>query len=333
MMKKFIFLLVLFIIGGFALVGCGESSNDEDILKVALAIPGSKTDGGWSQVAYDGLLQIEDELGAEISINENTQAADYEKIFSNYAKDGNDIVIGHGFQFGDAALAIADDYPDTFFIITSSTVTNGTNVGSISNFNLQAGFLQGALAALMTETGTVGAIGGTQIPTIVKTVVGFELGAEYINPSINNLSAIIGSDNDANIAKEQALTFYNQGADVVMANANAAGRGVFVAAEEGGHYAIASIAAEYDKYPNGLLASTKVDMSISLLLVAEKIKEGEYEASAEMYGVKEGIVDLTYNPNLEETIPKEVKDEMDDIKDKLSSGEIDVLELAPEEYR
>lgn len=332
MMKKSLF-LVFAIIAAIALVGCGNTAEKEETFKVALVINGSKTDGGWSQIAYDGLLKAEEKLDADISVSENTKASDFEKVFRTYAKDGNNLIIGHGFEFGDAAMAVADEFPDVMFVITSSTVTNGKNLGSVSNFNLQAGFLQGSLAALMTKTNVVGSIGGKEIPTIVKSLVGFELGAKYINPNIKVLSAVTGDGDDANKSKEQALTFISQGADVIMANANAAGRGVYVAAEEKGVYAIASISGEFDVYIKGLIASTKVDMSTSIFQVAEKVQKGTYKASAEMYGVKEGIVALVYSPKLESKIPKDVLDKMDDINDKLKSGEIDVIKLAPEQYK
>lgn len=332
MMKK-ILLLALALFAATALVGCGKTAEKNEAFKVALVINGSKTDGGWSQIAYDGLLKVEDKLDAEISVSENTKASDFEKVFRSYAKEGNNLIIGHGFEFGDAALAVADEFPDVMFVITSSTVTNGKNVGSVSNFNLQAGFLQGSLAALMTKTNVVGCIGGKEIPTIVKTLVGFDLGAKYVNPNIKVLSAVTGDGDDANKSKEQALSFISQGADVLMANANAAGRGVYVAAEEKGVWAIASISGEFDTYTKGLIASTKVDMSTSIFQVAEKVKEGNYKAAAEMYGVKEGIVALVYSPKLETKIPKDVQDKIDDIKDKLKSGEIDVIKLAPEQYK
>ena len=332
MMKKGL-VLVMAIFAAIALVGCGKTAEKKETFKVALAINGSKTDGGWSQIAYNGLLKIEEKLGAEISVSENTKASDMEKVFRNYAKEGNNLVIGHGFEFGDAAMAVADEFPDVMFIVTSSTVTNGKNVGSVSNFNLQAGFLQGALAALMTETNVVGSIGGKEIPTIVKTLVGFELGAKYINPNIKVLSAVTGDADDANKSKEQALSFISQGADVLMANANAAGRGVYVAAEEKGVWAIASISGEFDAYTKGLIASTKVDMSTSIFQVAEKVQAGTYKAAAENYGVKTGIVDLVYSPTLGSNIPQDVQDKITDIKEKLSSEEIDVLKLAPAEYR
>lgn len=326
-MKKGL-LLLLAVMAAFALVGCGKTAEKkDDTLKVALALPGSKTDGGWSQTAYNGLVQIEEKLGAEVSVNENTLPADYEKVLRNYAKNGNDVVIGHGFEFGDPALAVAKEFPDVMFIVTSTDVTNNKNVGSLNNNYLQAGFMQGAFAALMTKSNVVANVGGLNIPPIVNNAKGFEAGAKYINPSIKVLSTITGSGDDVNKAKEQALTFISQGADMLMANANAAGRGVYVAATEKGVWSIASIAAEYDDYDKTLIACSKADMATAIFVAVNQIAEGTYKAGFELMGVKQGIVGFNYSPKLESNIPAEVKDKLADLEAKLGSGEIDVTKL------
>ncbi len=324
-MKKGLLLLLSLLMVIF-IVGCNKSGKDDDILKVGMAVPGAKTDGGWSQVAYTGLLMIEEELGAKISINENTQPADYERILRDYAKDGNDVVIGHGFEFSDAALTVGKEFPNTIFIVTSSDATNNKNVGSISNFYEQAGFLKGAFAALMSKSNIVGGIGGLNIPPIANDVKGFEAGAKYINPNIKVLTAIIGSD-DVNKAKEQALTFASQGADILMGNANAASQGVYLAAEENGLYSIASIFAEYDKFDKTLISCAPADMSKAIFQTVETIKDGKYKAGFELMGVKQEIIDFTYSPVLGSKVPDEVKSKMNDIKEKLASGELDVMKF------
>lgn len=326
-MKKGL-LLVLAVFAALALTACGKTAEKEDdTLKVALALPGSKTDGGWSQTAYSGLVQIEEKLGAEVSVNENTLPADYEKVLRNYAKNGNDVVIGHGFEFGDPAMAVAEEFPDVMFIVTSTDITNNKNVGSLNNNYLQAGFLQGAFAALMTKTNVVANVGGLNIPPIVNNAKGFEAGVKYINPSIKVLSTITGSGDDVNKAKEQALTFIAQGADILMANANAAGRGVYVAATEKGKLSIASIAAEYDAYDKTLIACSKADMATAIFQTVEKIQEGTYKAGFELMGVKQGIVGFTYSPKLESQVPADVKSKLADLEAKLGAGEIDVATL------
>ena len=72
--------------------------------KMGLLVPGSANDEGWNQIAYDALLKIEDELDAEISYVELEQnPASFEKAFRDYASQGYDMVLGHGFEFQDAA--------------------------------------------------------------------------------------------------------------------------------------------------------------------------------------------------------------------------------------
>ena len=329
-MKK-VLILVMAILAAGAMVGCGKSvESKEETLKVALAIPGSKTDGGWSQTAYEGLLQIEDKLGAEITFHENTQVSDNERVLRDYAKAGNDIVIGHGFQFGDAALAVAKEFPKTQFIVTSTNVTNNTNLSSVTNDYIQAGFLQGAFAALMSKSGTVGAIAGLNIPSVTGAVDGFELGAKYINPKIKVVSACIETGDDVNKAKEQALTFIAQGSDIIMANANAAANGVYLAAEEKGIYSLASIAAQYDKFEKSMIGLGKQDMSTAIFEMVKQIEEqgSNYKAGYQEMGVKEGIVGFSLNPKLTNKVPSEIIDKMVDLEKKIASGEIDVKALA-----
>jgi basic membrane protein A and related proteins len=326
MMKKGL-ILVLAIFAAIALVGCGKTADEKEVLKVAVALTGARTDGGWNQSAYEGLVRIEKELGAEISFNENTQAADYEKILREYAKAGNNVVIGHGFQFSDGALKVGEEFPDVTFIVTSTNVTNNKNVGSLNNNYLQAGFLKGALAAYMTKTNVVGGIGGADIPPIQNDMKGYVAGAKYVNPDIKVVTAITGDGTDANKAKEQALTFVGQGADILMANANAASRGVHLAAEEKGIYSLASIAAEYDTFNKGLIACSIADMAKAIFQAVESIDQGTYEAKFQLMGIKEGIVDLTYSPTLKSKISAEILDKVADLRAKLLSGEIDVTKL------
>ncbi len=321
MKKLLILVLALFI--SIALVGCNKAKNEESTFKVGMAIPGSKTDGGWSQVAYTGLVMIQNELGANISVNENTQPADYDRILRDYAKDGNDVVIGHGFEFSDAALAVGSEFPDTIFIVTSSDVTNNKNVGSISNFWEQSGFLKGAFAALMTKSNIVGAI-GVNIPPVANDIKGFEAGAKYINPNVKVLTALLGNEDPKNY-KELTLTFIVQGADIVMGNASAGNQGVYLAAEEKGKYSIGSIFAEYDKFDKSLISCSPADMSKAIFQTVESIKKGTYTTGFELMGVKQGIIDFTYSPVLGNKVPNEVKAKMAEIKEKMVSGELDVL--------
>ncbi|HEX9160966.1 MAG TPA: BMP family ABC transporter substrate-binding protein, partial [Thermoanaerobaculia bacterium] len=90
-------------------------------LKVGLLTPGSVNDNGWNAIAYEGLQQIERQLGAEISNQETKTPAEFEEGFRSYGARGFDLAFGHGFEFQDAALAAGREYPKTIFITTSGS--------------------------------------------------------------------------------------------------------------------------------------------------------------------------------------------------------------------
>ncbi len=325
-MKKGL-LLIFAILASFMLVACNNTSEKSENLKVALVLTGQSNDGGWNQVAYDGIKMAEDKIGAELSFSESVKASDYERVIRDYAKSGNDVIIGHGFEFSDAIAKVSEDFPKIVFLISDTELFNDTNLGSYATNNVETGFLQGAFAALMTKTNTVGAIGGMEIPPIVATVNGFGAGAKYINPNIKVVSAYVGNFDDAIKGKELALTMIDQGVDLIMTNADQAGVGVYNAAEDKNIWSIGTIKPEFDKYPSNLIACSSVDLANAIFVTLNEINDGAYESGYQTFGLKEGINSFEYNTKLETNVSNEVKTKMADIEKLIISGEINLKEL------
>src|SRR5262249_12991125 len=98
--------------------------------KMGLLVPGSVAEEGWNRIAYNALKTAEKKLGAKVSYVELRQnPASFEKAFRDYAAHGYNVVLGHGFEFQDAALTVAEDYPDTWFLISSSSIHKGKVIG------------------------------------------------------------------------------------------------------------------------------------------------------------------------------------------------------------
>ena len=111
-------LLIMLVSAGTLFAGGQKEPADDGKLKVAILLPGVITDQGWNTLAYNALKTVEKNLGAEIAYTENTPASDYEEIFRGYANAGFDVVMGHGYEFGDAALLVAKEFLDKYFIVT-----------------------------------------------------------------------------------------------------------------------------------------------------------------------------------------------------------------------
>ena len=112
--------------------------------RVALCLSGAANDMGWCQVAYEGLKLLESEYGCETAYTENLTPDDIEAAFADYAANGYDVVIGHGYEFGDPAMEVGDQFPYTKFIVTEGEVSSD-NVASYVSKCEEGGYIMGML--------------------------------------------------------------------------------------------------------------------------------------------------------------------------------------------
>lgn len=298
-------------------------SSDKE-MKVALLTPGPVNDSGWNSVAYGGLQQIEKELGAEVQYSEKVTQSDMAEFIRGYAMDGFNVVIGHGFEFAEPMMSIAKEFPDTWFLVTSASVSQSPNVASISINNREQGYLMGTVAALMSESGTVAAIGGMEIPPITNSVKGFEEGAKAAVEGINVLTTMTGSSDDIAKAKETAISLIEKGADVVMTNANQAGMGGIEAAKQEGVLAVGSNQDQNPSAPDTVVTSVIQDYPKAMTVTVKSIMDGTMKPEPLSLGVQEGAVYLSPYHGFESKVSQEIKDKIEQTIDALSSGEISV---------
>jgi len=301
-----------------------EQEQAKEPLKVALLLSGPISDMGWNASAYEGLQKVAKDYGVETSYTESIPQSDIEEVFRGYAQQGFDVIIGHGYQFGDAALKVAPEFPDVKFVVTSSNITQEPNLASVNLDNVQQGFLMGAAAAYLSESGIVGAIGGQDMPPIKGSVDGFVQGAKHVKPDIEVLTAMTGSNDDVTKAKETAMAMIDKGADVVMANANQAGLGSIEACQEKGVYAIGSNQDQNEIAPDTVVVSGIKSNPVLITFVVEKVLDGEFEPTFYPLGVKEKAVYLSPFHGFEEKIPQEIRDKIMAIQEDMISGKIEV---------
>jgi len=146
-------------------VACGHKAPATASFKVALLTPGPISDHSWNGGAYDGLLRIRDSLGASISHIQTKTPAEFEENFRQYGAQGYALVIGHGFEFQEAALRVAPSYPKTVYVTTSGNSTAANVAGLTFGFE-DASYLAGMAAAAATKSNTLGTIGGTELPPV-----------------------------------------------------------------------------------------------------------------------------------------------------------------------
>lgn len=288
---KRVFAAALLIAAGCGLAGCGSSESTdsgsgdtgEKTWKVALLLPGLISDRGWNEIGYNGLMRIKDELGAEVMYAEDTKMVNWDRVTRGFVDDGADIVIMHGLEFEELAQRYAQDYPDTYFLVSNAVRMSGPNYTAVGIETEQAAFLTGVVAGLMTKTNKTGAIVGFEYPLMVGQAEGFRLGVRSVNPEATSESTIIGTLFDPAIGKEAARAMIEQDIDVIWQLANSAGLGILQAAEEGSIYVIGWGIDQRPLAPNAVITTMKVDAGTGFYMAAEDIMNGEFKVSDTAY--------------------------------------------------
>lgn len=306
--------------------GCNDSGAPSAAsgFRVALLTPGSIRDGGWNQGAYEGLERIRDELGAEIAHQEAKTPQDFESGFRDFAARGFTLVFGHGFEFQDAAALVSKEYPGTIFITTSGS-TIRSNVAPIVFELEEATYVLGFLGARLSVRSKVGAIGGVKIPSVESTFTAFQAGAERARAHVEVTISYIGSWTDVSAAREATLAQIANGVDVVIHNANEAASGFFQAVTDSPHvWAFGTNKNQNDRAPERVLASATLDVPRALLLVAQEVKSGSFNARVMRFGLRSGVVQIEWNESLREKIPAALRSEVEKLQADVAAGSVSV---------
>jgi len=293
--------------------------SDKPEFRVALLTPGPISDKAWNGGAYEGLLSVRDSLGASISHIQTKTPADFEENFRQYGAQGYRLVIGHGFEFQVAALRVAPDYPGTIYICTSGDST-AANVSGMNFAFEEASFQAGMIAGELTQSGVIGAIGGTELPPVRASFLAFERGAKLINPSVTVLISYLGTWDDVAAGKEQALAQIARGADIVFQNSDAAGLGIFAAAREKNVLAFGANTDQNDIAPDHILGSVVIDWPKVMLTVAREVQDTAYRGTVYQFGMRRDMVNLVLNPALASRIPAELRARVDSVGVEIRAG-------------
>ena len=311
---------ILVLLAAACAPGRDTSAAADTTFRVALLTPGPISDQSWNGGAYEGLMRIRDSLGASVSHVQTRTPADFEENFREYGARGFHLVFGHGFEFQDAAKRVAPSFPRTTYVTTSGNTASANVAGILFSF-ADASYLAGMLAGSMTRTGTVGVIGGTELPPVKESFVAFERGVRSIRPRARVLTAYIGNWDDVSAGKEQALAQIAAGADVIFQNADAAGLGVFQAARERrGVFVIGSNSDQNAVAPQVTLGSVVIDLPHAFLEVAREVRGGQFRPRVVEFDAKSDVVRLVLNPLLIDRIPAGSRARIDSVRARMHEG-------------
>ena len=229
-------LIATIIIISASVAWAAPNCNKQDILCVGLVTDvGDIDDRSFNQAAWEGVELAAEKLKAHIKYIETRDAKDYEENIALFTRNGYDVIVTVGFALGEASSRAAKKHPNIAFIGVDQFQTKPLpNLSGLVFQEDQGGFLAGALAAMVSRTGTIGAVLGTNlVPPIVNFRRGFEAGARYVREDIKVISTYHpgGLDmafTDPEWGAATAKQAIDQGADVLFGAGGKTGNGCLV---------------------------------------------------------------------------------------------------------
>jgi len=299
-------------------------------IRVALVLPDVITDLSWNAVAYQGLEAVAKEMGIEFVYQERVADADVERVLRDYANQGYDVILAESFNYQDATIRVAKDFPNLKFATATGFMTQATGFQDVpANHAVydwpahQAGYLTGMLAAYMSKKGHVGFVGGYEVPDIVRQAEGFKDGARAVKPEIKIGVIYTGSWVDTLKGQEAAISLLDLGADVIGQAADGPGVGALKACESRDAFGIGYVADQNHVASQHVLTSVLLVKKTAYNVMLQDILAGKFESKPYLFDFIQGGVDLAPYHGL---VPEDIQKQIEQAKQDILSGKIVVPE-------
>ena len=331
-------LFVVFLIPIFLLSACAPARpncESEEVFCVGLVTDiGKINDRSFNQSAWQGVQRAQEELGALVQYIETADVRDSYKNITTFANENYDVIVTVGFNLRESTHTAAEAYPDIKFIGVDQDQfeENLENVAGLVFPEDQAGFLVGALAALMSETHKVGAVCATDdIPPVWRLGEGYKAGAAYADEEKGiKTDVLVMYHNDVSFettfvdpewGETSANAMVKEGVDVIFGCGGVTGNGAITAAARAGIYAIGVDTDQYLTLPEvapRMLSSAMKLITPGVFELLQSARNGSFPSG-------NYLGHATYAPfhDLDNQVPAEVKATMEQINTGLLDGSID----------
>ena len=312
--------------GAFALVA--TSLHAEDFKPAVVYDMGGKFDKSFNEGVYNGIKRFQDETGIEVMEFEVTNETQREQAMARMVQRGATLVLGVGFAQADAIDEISAANPDTKFAIIDVNWLDQPNLRQYGFKEHEGSYLVGIAAAMASQTGKVGFVGGMDIPLIRKFACGYVQGAKSVNGDIEVYENMTGTTpaawNDPGKGAELTQSQIDRGADVVYHAAGGTGIGVIRAAADADKLAIGVDSNQNHLAPGHVLTSMLKRVDVAAYETMKDAMSGDFETGIRTLGVAEDGVGWALDENNESLVSADMKAAIDQAKADIIAGTITV---------
>lgn len=325
----------------FALVGCssdtttddgttppadgettGEGTGEEQVLAACIfGVPDPANGGGFERMTLEGVQALRDNYGWQVDVAENVAISKVPEVAAAYASKGYDIVFLPDSAFLEAWMQLPTEYPDTWFgmMAVAEELPESGKAFAVVPPKFGYGVLVGAVMSELSETKTIGLIGGLPIPGIMMEFSGIVEGCKALYPDVNIVCGWAGDYNDVAKHSEATKILIEQGADVVFTVTGPGYKGVWEACEAAGVGVVGYAYDSYDIDPDVIVGSVAYDGVKQFSMIADMFLDGTLESK--LYEVGYDYIEIC---DFRGSLDDEAIARIDDIYNKLASGELEI---------
>ena len=292
---------------------------------------GGKFDGSFNEAAYTGAERYREETGESYGEFEIASPAQSRQALETFAQRGYSPIVAIGFNHASALADVAPKYPETQFAIVDAVV-EAPNVQSIVFREQEGSYVVGVLAAMASKTGTIGFVGGMDIPLIRKFACGYILGARSVDKNVKVLVNMTGPTpaawSDPVRGAELARSQIEQGADVIIQAAGGTGIGVLQAAADADILGIGTDSNQNGLHPGQVLTSMRKRVDNAVYDNFMAAKDEEWAPGVKVLGLAEGGLDWVVDADNAALITPEMEEAAHAAEEAIATGEVTVHDAA-----
>ena len=306
----------ILLMGSFGMSASADAPKDK--VKAAFVYVGPTGDHGWTYRHDIGRQQVEEAFGDRVEttfVESVPEGADAERVMTQLALQGNDIIFATSFGYMDPLMSVAKKFPDVKF----EHATGYKQSENAANYGLklyQARHVQGIIAGMMTKTNTICYIASFPIPEVMREINTFYLGAKKMNPDVDLKVTWVYTWYDPGKEKDAAVAMIQQGCDIVAQHTDSPAP--LQAAEEAGVLGFGQASDQMKFAPNAQLTATIDNWGPYYIKKVGQVLDGTWETGDYFGHMNEGAVQMAPFANM----PADVQAEAQRVKDAISAGEL-----------
>ena len=280
-------------------------------LKAAFIYVDPIGEAGWTYSHDLGRRTAEAKLAGKVVtsfVEKVAEGPDAERVIRDLATQGNKIIFGTSFGFGDAMAKVAQDYPDVFFEHATGFKT-APNLRVYDARIYEGAYLAGVVAGGITKTNVLGFVGSFPIPEVLRNINAYTLGAQSVNPKVKTKVVWVSAWFDPPKETEAAMTLMDEGVDVLLQNTDSTA--VLQAAEKRGKYAFGWNSDMSAFAPKAHLGSCALNWAPYYEKALHDVLDKTWKTEVTRWGVKEGVIGFV---KVSDAVPADVKKKLEDAK-------------------